>query len=361
MARVAWGLATPLSIFKKLRKLRVLIVALSRQDDELIQEPSELSVSKNIGQLKHLRYFAFRATIGCNITLPSSITKLYNIEALDFGSSRWELPNIGRMISLGMMRDFTVRNEEGHEVMQLRDLNKLCGTLRINGLENVKSEKEAAEANLAVKELLRNLTLSWSDGGTRCTHEVEAQVLEGLRPPMGLETLSIFHYQGSMYPDWMVGNYPMNIHKLWFDGWTQTVPPPELKAFPHLRSLDLWRCSWTALPPSMMNLTSLKRLLIFNCLKIQSLPVLPGSLEVFILINCNHELMKSCQTDGHENWQKIERVHEKIIIADPRGKSISRLLHSFPFLYLSRNLDSATSTSVTNPAYMSLSIWESVE
>lgn len=128
-------------------------------------------------------------------------------------------PNIGRLSSLQTIPDFTVRNEQGYEVKHLRDLNKLRGILRIYGLRNVKSKEEALEANLGAKERLTKLALYWVGDDTRCSPEVEAEVLEGLCPSVGLEALSISDYKGSRYPDWMVGKQnvgPKNLQELWF-------------------------------------------------------------------------------------------------------------------------------------------------
>nr|AKC34069.1 NRC1-like protein [Triticum aestivum] len=111
-----------------------------------------------------------------------------------------KFPNLGRLISLQTLPCFTVSNEQGYEIRQLRDLNKLQGRLRIKGLQNVKSKEEALEANLAAKERLTELSFEWDDD-TRCSSEVEAEVLEGLCPPAGLQKLDIFGYRGSRYPD----------------------------------------------------------------------------------------------------------------------------------------------------------------
>lgn len=62
----------------------------------------------------------------------------------------------------------------------------------------------------------------------------------------------------------------------------------------------------------------LKDLRICECLNISSLPTLPQALEEFTLKWCTDELMKSCQTIGHPNWQKIENIPKKEFIC-PEG------------------------------------------
>lgn len=282
--------------------MRVLAIGFS-QDFAASALPSEhdmFSMPESIGHLKHLRYFAFHTSWSCRVILPSTLTKLYHIQVLDFEEnlkvvcpsadlinlrhvfcgSELKFPNIGSLISLQTLPGFTARNKKGYEVQQLKDLNKLNGKLYINGLGNVKSKEEALEANLPAKERLTFLSLSWGDGDgdPRCSPEVEAEVLEGLCPPVGLEKLRIWNYGGSRYPNWMVGKQnggPKDLQELFFYEWSQLGPAPDLEAFIHLRSLRLFHCSWEALPGNMERLLSLKRLDIYNCLKIRSLPILP--------------------------------------------------------------------------------------
>uniref|UniRef100_A0ACD5ZPW7 Uncharacterized protein n=1 Tax=Avena sativa TaxID=4498 RepID=A0ACD5ZPW7_AVESA len=229
-----------------------------------------------------------------------------------------KLPYVGRLISLQTLPAFTVRNEQGCELKQLRGLNKLRGCLDIRGVQNVRDKEEALEANLTAKKRLTELDLRWDeDGDTRCTPEVQADVLEGLCPPMELQTLRIYHYQGSRYPEWMVGRQnggPKELQQLWFWRCKQLGPAPQfVEAYPHLRVLKLWVCNWDALPGNIELLTSLKALEITGCRNIQSLPKLPQSIEKFCLSICDDEFMISCQTVGHPNWQKIEHIPNKYI------------------------------------------------
>ena len=125
-------------------------------------------------------------------------------------------------------------------------------------------------------------------------------------PPVGLQSLTICCYDGSRYPDWMVGRHncgPKDLQQLHFWRCNQTAPCLELETFHHLRELWLIYCSWDTLPDNMENLTSLKLLRIFKCLNIRSLPTLPKSLEVFELDGCNDEL-----TAEHAIWKKNKRM-----------------------------------------------------
>ena len=81
---------------------------------------------------------------------------------------------------------------------------------------------------------------------TRCSSEVEAEVLEGLCPPVGLVTLDIRDYDGLVYPKWMVGRQnggPEKLQQLGLSGWSQPGPAPALKASNPLRKLFVWICN----------------------------------------------------------------------------------------------------------------------
>ncbi|OAY83669.1 putative disease resistance RPP13-like protein 1, partial [Ananas comosus] len=87
---------------------------------------------------------------------------------------------------------------------QLENLRKFQGySIHINGLENVKGKGEAPVEIKGIK-LLR---LEWStaDNISRSL-DMDAQVLEGLRPPPHLQHLKIVGYQGCLLPSWMVGD-----------------------------------------------------------------------------------------------------------------------------------------------------------
>jgi hypothetical protein len=268
------------------------------------------------------------------ITLPSTVNILRHIQILDFGvgkilglcgalpvslwyifcSSRVELPYLGRLSSLRILRHFIVSNEQGYELEQLRDLNMLRGRLAIRGLDNVKSKDQALQANLAAKQLTE-LSLWWSSyGQRRSSPEVQSDVLEGLCPHVGLQKLVLFHFAGCRYPDWMVGKDrggPKCLQELRLLICSQPAAFGLAKAFPHLRVLKCYQCSWDDLPCNMDHLTSLKELVIKYCPNIRSLPSLPQSLEKFSLHMCNDEFMVSCQTVGHPNWENIEHIQEK--------------------------------------------------
>jgi hypothetical protein len=189
------------------------------------------------------------------------------------------------------MAAFNVKREQGHELKQLGNLNKLRGQISITGLEKVESKEEALEANLASKEGLSTLELSWWGG--KASPEVQAQVLEGLCPPKDLKSLIIESYNGPRYPSWMHNGGPKHVNHLQLSMCTQ--PGPELVGFcAHLHELTIEWCSWDALPDYMEHLTSLQTLHITYCQNIQLLPALPQSLARLDLTGCSKVSLGSC-------------------------------------------------------------------
>nr|UBY07400.1 NBS-LRR disease resistance protein [Dasypyrum villosum] len=304
------------SLFVRIRKLRVLIIP-------GYNGQGALSVPKSIGQLRHLRYLAFltRYDTCDRLVLPGTLTKLYHMQVLDFGSIGAlvfnscedvfglinlrhiiqmpcvKIPSIGRLTLLRTMETLKVRREKGCGLKQLSNLNQLRGEL----------------TNLADKEGLRTLELKWKYNWRAELKEKEDQteVLEGLCPPKHLESLAIHCYHGLRYPSWMMGKHnggPKYLNKLSLYS-CSTELGPELGGFcPHLRSLYMYGCSWDTLPDRMENLMSLKDLEISYCPNIRSLPALPRSLEHFRLNGCNEMLMSSCRAVGDPNWEKLQHV-----------------------------------------------------
>ncbi|SPT20955.1 unnamed protein product [Triticum aestivum] len=224
-----------------------------------------------------------------------------------FSGPALRISNISTLVSLQTIPEFKVSYEQGHEAKQLGYLNRLSGKLIISGLGNVQSREEALEFDLAAKKRLTGLSLYASPG-------VAAEVLEGLCPPVGIEKLEITGYGGLVYPNWMVcrqNGGPEKLQELTLFNWRQPGPAPELEGFIQLRSLKLSYCSWNALPGNMEHLSSLESLYIDGCLNVRSVPTLPQSLEDFALSDCNDGFMKSCETDGHPNWQKIQHIPRK--------------------------------------------------
>ncbi|CAM0952055.1 unnamed protein product [Alopecurus aequalis] len=311
-------------VFTKLRKLRVLDMR-SEMDTSY-----KLSFPDSFGNLKHLRYLSFFSRGGlAALTLPGTIAKLYHLQVLSFSgchnlvlSSKEDMtnltnlrilkpvpviPNIGRMTCLQELGLFRVMKEQGYELQQLKNLNKLERNLVLEGLELVGSKEEALEAKLSDKERLRVVIMAWGNN----TLEVQADVLEGLCPPRFLEVLEIRDYQGLRAPDWTVGNMKGEnyLQSLWLNRCSRLGPALELvEYFVHLREFILTEYNGDTLPNNIEHLKSLVVLCIQYCLKIRSLPVLPQSLKRIEFWGCDEVFMRSCETSGDPNWHKIKHV-----------------------------------------------------
>ncbi|ONM63130.1 Pleiotropic drug resistance ABC transporter family protein [Zea mays] len=226
------------------------------EDDE---ERVELIFPSTFSKLYHMQSI-YSEKISC----AKDVTQ--NLTSLRHSSSSWMgFANVGRLTSLQSLRYFQVKREQGHELKQLKHLNNLRGTLAIDGLG------VAGDPN-AVAEILNRLLPpedptnhryhGWMMGGQ--APDVAAEVLEGLCPPKDLATLTINRYKGS------------------------------------------------SMPENMEPLVSLQSVLIMRCDRMERLPTLPRSLAKVEIHGCR-VLSRTCQSEGHENWQKILHIPEKNI------------------------------------------------
>jgi hypothetical protein len=210
-----------------------------------------------------------------------------------------------------------VKDGQGYGLKQLKHLNKLRGTLRIQGLEIVGSKEEALEAHLTHKERLSRLLLEFG-WDKRFGPEVEAEVLEGLCPPKDLQELLIIDYRGSRYPSWMLSrrhpDTPKQLQQLVLWRCSQLATIPEVtELFIGLRELHILECDWDRLPENMERLLSLQTLVIWGCHKMELLPKLPVQSLKKISIQWCDVLSTTCKEEGHENWRKIQQISEKEI------------------------------------------------
>ncbi|XP_027152418.1 putative disease resistance protein RGA3 [Coffea eugenioides] len=180
-----------------------------------------------VGNMKHLRYLDICKTR--IITLPDSITKLYNLMTLKvvylkeipkkfsnlinlrhFEYSEFLLeirclfPGIGQLANLQTLPHFVVSQDKGCQLEELEHLRNLRDKLEIFGLENVSSFESAAKAKLSEKSSIQDLRLSWNDRKEDCDDNNINSVMEGLQPHPNLKSLAINGFKGSRFPSWMV-------------------------------------------------------------------------------------------------------------------------------------------------------------
>ncbi|XP_058006584.1 putative disease resistance RPP13-like protein 1 [Hevea brasiliensis] len=197
------GYLTSNVLFELLPKLRYLRV-LSFSHCNISEVPD------SVGLLKHLRYLNLSHT---KIkTLPELITSLKNLQTLLLrGCQRLKtLPSeMGNLIN---PRHLDIANVDlpfvystGADIVALKDLKFLRGSLRISELGNVVDALQAREAELIDKKELDALSLEWECDDTRNEiNRLDEDVLESLQPHRKLEKLSIIGYTGTKFPSWVV-------------------------------------------------------------------------------------------------------------------------------------------------------------
>ncbi|XP_017984612.1 PREDICTED: putative disease resistance RPP13-like protein 1 [Theobroma cacao] len=217
------------------------------------------------GDLIHLRYLNFSHTP--IKTLPDSICKLYNLETLilwgckaleefplemrdlinlrhlDFtgANSQIRMPmGIGELTSLQTLTRFVVSRDNGLQIQEMEKLSNLKGGLLISGLENIVKAQDAAVAGLCNKSNLSDLTLEWKySRDAFAVEEIQfhMDVLNSLRPHAMLERLTIQHYGGKAFPNWIGDPSFEKLSHLELDNCPNCTSLPAIGKVPLLKSL----------------------------------------------------------------------------------------------------------------------------
>ncbi|KAG0519941.1 hypothetical protein BDA96_08G030200 [Sorghum bicolor] len=268
-----------------LKKLRVLYLSFYNSS----------KLPESIGRLKHLRYLNLIRTLISE--LPRSLCTLYHLQLLQLSSMVERLPdklcnlskvrhmgvyeeyrrtlieksihqilNVGKLTSLQHMHTFSVQNKQGYELWQLKGLNELGGSLRVENLENVSEKEEALESMLYQKNRLKNLSLVWSsENGMDAADTLHLDILEGLRPSPQLSDLTIEGYKSDTYPRWLL----------------------EPSYFENLECFQLNGCTLLeGLPPNTELLQHCTRLCLQNVPKLKIIPCLPAMLTKLSIQTC---------------------------------------------------------------------------
>ncbi|XP_051187331.2 putative disease resistance protein RGA3 [Lolium perenne] len=185
----------------------------------------------NVGNLVHLRYLDISA---CEFDkFPDSLWRLYNLEILDARNCKIQdvpkdiikllnlqrvilkgdlirqlgcLPGISNLLYLQEMPYYSVQDEPGRRIHELKNMDHLRGLLEISGLCSVIGMEQSAEAALHKKIYLNTLILSWHESIRPEKHNSnqEMEVLEGLRPSSNIKHLEVKFYMGAgFYPSWL--------------------------------------------------------------------------------------------------------------------------------------------------------------
>ncbi|KAL3749001.1 hypothetical protein ACJRO7_010137 [Eucalyptus globulus] len=224
-----------------------------------------IEVPNCVGDLKHLRYLNFSYTKikrlpesigalcklqtlilrGCQYLsmLPPNIIKLVNLQFLDIRNTDRlkEMPlGISNLKNLTILSKFVVGPEKGLWLKELKNLPHLRGELFISELQKVKEVGDAVDATLFEKRGLSNLILHWDKNFGNLRNEVlESQVLHYLRPHTNLESLTISHYGGAIFPSWLDGPSYSKMVSLCLRGCHNVTLLPPFGQLPSLKELSL--------------------------------------------------------------------------------------------------------------------------
>ncbi|XP_021826693.1 putative disease resistance protein RGA3 [Prunus avium] len=215
-------------------------------------------VPNEVGELAHLRYFDLSYNEDlmklpdslCNLMnlqtlrliwcralerLPEGMGKLINLRHLYvMGCLRLKLPKgIARLTSLRTLDQVRIldvdnKKEALFELSDLRNLDQLRGSFRIEFPEDQKDARQAEEAHLVNKNCLVSLELRFSYGGTDeiPLKACQEETLNALQPPPNLESFSIYHYSGTtLQRHWMTSLNKLRSLYLGFFNSVEFLPP----------------------------------------------------------------------------------------------------------------------------------------
>ncbi|XP_073149244.1 uncharacterized protein [Henckelia pumila] len=372
----------PLDLFSELKELRIL--SLSHTD--VMELPSSIKSSKELRYLDmsetpirwlpesmcnlfHLQTLKLDNCLGI-MELPQRTKEWTNLRhlMLDVARQLQFMPErIGKLSELRTLRAFLVGEEDGYTINELKNMNKLSGSLRILKLENIKTPEQAADASLCWKQGLKKIELQWSDLQDEM-NPIEEEILTYLGPPLGIQELKILYFSGGNLPSWIgmpsfsemvsltlhkcryCSNLPslgllpslkhlsiigMNevleinslfcgeqgndqnqpsfpaLQNLSFCSMSKLEKWTEMRTgdFPRLMNLTIESCPKINCLPSLTHLISLINMVISYCPELSCLPdgMLPSKLESLMIKNCP-KLKGRCSDDGGEDWPKIAHV-----------------------------------------------------
>ncbi|KEH33017.1 putative P-loop containing nucleoside triphosphate hydrolase, leucine-rich repeat domain, L [Medicago truncatula] len=349
-------------LFSKLKCLRMLSLKrcnLQKLDDKIsnlkLMRYLDLSLTKikrlpdSICNLYNLQTLLLAY---CPLTeLPSDFYKLTNLRHLDLeGTLIKKMPKeIGRLNHLQTLTKFVVVKDHGSDIKELTELNQLQGKLCISGLENVIIPADALEAKLKDKKHLEELHIIYSAYTTREINN-EMSVLEALQPNSNLNNLTIEHYRGTSFPNWIRDFHLSSLVSLNLKGCQLCSQLPPFEKFPYLNNLCISSCPGIEIINSidvpfrfleilrfedMSNWKEwlcvegfplLKELSIRNCPKLTKfLPQHLPSLQGLVIIDCQ-ELEVSIPKASNIGELQLVRC-ENILVNDLPSKLTSAVLY----------------------------------
>ncbi|GLT45141.1 hypothetical protein SLA2020_189940 [Shorea laevis] len=245
---------------------------------------------KFITKLYNLQTFRFMTCRSLKMP-PEGIGSLINLRHIYFSDEEQMPANIGRLPCLQTLPNFFVGITKGHKIEELGSLRGLKGSLKICNLELIKDKSEAMGAKLHEKTI-SELILKW-----RKESDQDEDVLEGLQPHSNLQVLEIDGYGGKNLPSWILQNVLncdifllKNLKKLRIYHCKKLESLPVMTGFSSLQELCIFCCDElsTIADGAFALLVSLKKLLIRDCHKLESVSLNELSLlEKVCIIDCS--------------------------------------------------------------------------
>ncbi|XP_076911121.1 disease resistance protein RGA2-like [Bidens hawaiensis] len=302
---------------KKLRELPESVCELKQLSYMNLSHSSIEALPESIIYLRNLQVLLLDS---CPLfKLPEGLRNMRNLQHLDIGYSLTHLPlGIKELTNLRKLSMFRLGSNSGAKIGELGDLNLLEGELQIVPLESVGGYNEAKTADLKCKRNLQVLMLRWSGirvwdkrGSMRVAHDED--VLEGLEPNSNLKELKIFFYMGkTVSPSWMDGL--RNLVEINFYSCKNCEHIPPLGRLPNLRVIrlsimDSLKCFDDERDSMVGNTTNmflcLKKLDVYNCPNLISLPSNLPKLEALRLVECDKLLSLPDEIQSFKNLNKL--------------------------------------------------------
>ncbi|KAK9938856.1 hypothetical protein M0R45_015573 [Rubus argutus] len=175
------------------------------------------------------------------VQLPTNLERLINLRHLDIRGTKIEQmpPQMGKLKDLQTLSNFVIDKHAAryHDIVELKELQQLSGTLCISGLHNIVHVSDVVEANMRDKKYLNQLVLKW--GGDTEDSQKDREVLENFQPHTNLKELVIVSYEGTRFPDWLVDHSYSNLCSLQLVNCPNCYFLPPLGQLPSLRELEI--------------------------------------------------------------------------------------------------------------------------
>ncbi|KAM0856155.1 hypothetical protein ACQ4PT_049299 [Festuca glaucescens] len=194
----------------------------------------------SICSLCHLQVLCL---LGCIFhSLPGNMNSLINLRHLYARSDTIaQICGIGKLTKLQELHEFRVKEEDGHRITELRNLNDIRGSLCISNLDAVTDHGEEVGANIIDKVHLKILELKWLDKITwramALAPDLTTGVLGGSSAPRNLQEVKLFGYPGNVLPNLVVLLKHVRVMEISSCSRLYVLPP--LEQFEHLQKLKL--------------------------------------------------------------------------------------------------------------------------